>query len=288
MDIRKLRIFMTAAQCKSFTRAAEELFMTQPAVSKAVHELEKEAGTPLFERYPKQVVLTPAGKILFEKSRSLLAQYRKLEQELPKLDGQSRLSIGSSITIANDRLPKLLLSLGCRFPGVKLQVEVASAAAILEKLNEDRLDAALLEGTVSADWADSRPFSSYTIHAVCAPSFAENHPVHSLSDFTRLPLLMREPGSAIRDKTDSFFLLHDLPLAPCFISTNSNALLQAALQGLGIAFLPQNMIQKKLSSRLLTELCVPGLFLENQNYFVCKKQKHLNEPLLYLKKLLIP
>ena len=82
MDIRKLHIFQTAAQMKSFTKAAAALYMTQPAVSKAISELEREAGTLLFERYPKQVVLTPTGRLLLDKSEALLELYREVEQDL--------------------------------------------------------------------------------------------------------------------------------------------------------------------------------------------------------------
>ena len=237
MDIRKLHIFQTAAQMKSFTKAAAALYMTQPAVSKAISELEREAGTLLFERYPKQV------------------------------------------TIANDRLPQLLRLQKEKFPAVRIEVVIASAATVMEKLNSNDLDAAFIEGVVSAEWAEGIPFSSYTIHAVCSPSFALSHPVSSLNELINLPLLMREKGSAIRDTVDSFFLLQGLCAVPDWTSTNSNALLQAALQDFGVAFLPVNMIRKKVENHSLAELHLPGLPLVNHTHFVFKKQKHLNEPL---------
>ena len=279
MDIRKLHIFQTAAQMKSFTKAAAALYMTQPAVSKAISELEREAGTLLFERYPKQVVLTPTGRLLLDKSEALLELYREVEQDLNRLDSQSALRIGSCITIANDRLPQLLRLQKEKFPAVRIEVVIASAATVMEKLNSNDLDAAFIEGVVSAEWAEGIPFSSYTIHAVCSPSFALSHPVSSLNELINLPLLMREKGSAIRDTVDSFFLLQGLCAGPDWTSTNANALLQAALQDFGVAFLPVNMIRKKVENHSLAELHLPGLPLVNHTHFVFKKQKHLNEPL---------
>ncbi|HJC56009.1 MAG TPA: LysR family transcriptional regulator [Candidatus Eisenbergiella intestinipullorum] len=272
MDIRKLRIFQAAAQKENFTEAAGELFMTQPAVSRAILELEQEAGTALFVRLPNRVSLTPAGRRLLKRSGELLSLYREVEKELGELEERAAVHIGSSITVANGGLPAILHRLQEHFPDATVTIEVASSSAVLEKLRENELDAAFVEGSVSEEWAACIPFSSYTIHAVCSPEFAARHPVRSLKELADLPLLLREQGSALRDKLDSLFLLHDQNPVPAWTSVNSSVLLKAAVEGFGVAFLPKMMIEKKIRQKKLEEVFLPELPLENRSWFVWRKQ----------------
>lgn len=287
MDIRKLRIFQAAARHESFTEAAKELFMTQPAVSRAVFELEQEAGTALFERYPKRVALTPAGRRLLERGGALLALYQEVEKEMGQLEEKAAVRVGSSITVANDQLTGILHLLNERYPNAEVTVEVASASAVLEKLRENELDAAFVEGSVSAEWAICIPLSSYAIHAVCSPDFAAEHPIRSLEELAGLPLLLREKGSALRDKIDSLFLLYDRKPVPSWTSVNSNVLLKAAAEGFGVAFLPEGMVQKKLAEGRLVELQLPQLPLENRSWFVFRKQTRPGGPLRCLLELAV-
>ena len=102
MDIRRFRIFQTVAEEKSFTRAAQKLFMTQPAVSKAIQELELELHLALFERFPKKTILTPEGEQFLDQVQQLLQLYDTMKQKAAILQESSVLRIGSSITIANE------------------------------------------------------------------------------------------------------------------------------------------------------------------------------------------
>lgn len=279
MDIRKLRIFIMAAKTQSFTKAAAALYMSQPAVSKAIQELETEANTLLFERYAKQSILTPAGKVLLSKAEALLQLHDEIQRELPQLDAHSTLRIGSSITIANETLPKMIKALQMQYEDLQIEVDIAMVEKMIQKLKNNEIDIAFVEGVIEEDDFISIPFSCYTIKAVCSPAFFKANPVHTLTELCTKPLLLREKGSAIRDALDSFLLLNDIIVKPAWTSTNSNALLQAAINDLGIAFLPENMILKKQAEQALIAIEIHSLHLKNHTHLIYKKQKHLNLPM---------
>lgn len=285
MDIRRFRIFQKVAEFQSFTKAAQSLYMTQPAVSKAIHELEEELQTPLFERFPKKVILTPEGMLFLKKVTDLLIHYDDVLQHVAEIHSQYTLRIGSSITIANDVLTTILKDVKKIFPLLSIQVEIASRLVITDKLARQQLDIAFVEGMIDQDIFTCIPFSNYHMKAVAHPNLMKNETISTLSDIAKFPLLLREKGSAIRDVVESCFLMHDIPLHPTWTSTNSTALLKAATEGFGIAFLPEKMVLKKLKNHTLQEIYLKELQLVNTNYIVYLKHKHVNEAMHTLIKL---
>ncbi len=285
MDIRRFRIFQKAAEQQSFTKAAQSLYMTQPAVSKAIRELEEELQTPLFERFPKKAILTPEGQLFLKKVNALLTHYDDVLQHVAKIHSQYTLRIGSSITIANDFLTTILKDLKKAYPSLSMQVEIASSSAILDKLVQQQLDIAFVEGMIDQDAFICLLFSTYHIKAVAHPEVLQKQSITSLSDIAKFPLLLREEGSAIRDVVESCFLLYDIPLHPAWTSTNSTALLKAATKGFGITFLPEKMVTKKLKNHTLEEVQLAELQLMNRNHIVYLKHKHVNDAMHTLIKL---
>ena len=191
MDLRRMRIFQEVAHLGSFTKAAQRLYMSQPAVSKAIRELEEEIQTPLFERFPKKVILTPEGERFLKSVKSLFLQYDSLQEEISQLSAHAHLRIGSSITIANSSLCELLAQLQAEFNAMDVSIEVASSAAILTKLKENQLDIAYVEGMIPEEDFTHIPVAAYAIYAVTAPSFLAQHPLTCMQDFAALPLLLR-------------------------------------------------------------------------------------------------
>ena len=280
MDIRKLRIFCEAARAKSFTKAATNLYMSQPAVSKAIQELEMEIKTPLFERFPKQVVLTPIGVSFLKQANALLSQLDDMVTSIDTIQEKQTLRIGSNITIASTKLTSFLKQLTQRYPFVTLQVEVASVEKTLASLYDHSLDIAFVEGVLPSADLQYVTFASYDIQAVCA--YDADFQVASVDDLVNYPLLLREKGSAIRNVLDSYVTLHHHQMEPSWTSTNSNVLLQAAIQGFGITFLPSTMVEKKLKQQLLRSIDLPDMQLNNACHLVWLKGKHLNEVMQHL------
>ena len=280
MNLRQLEVFRAVCEQGGFTRAAQSLYMTQPAVSHVIAELEKEAGCPLFDRISRRIYLTEAGRIFLEKARQILELHEELSAGFPALTGQAPLRIGSGITIANFHLPTILRR--CRrldgFPSVRVTVDQADR--IEEALLNSELDVALIEGVVRHPHLIRQPFSSYDMAAFCAPSnpLATRSPL-SLDDLLTAELLLREPGSAIRDAFDSALLLRDRCAEPAWTSVNSPALAAAAREGLGVAVLPACLTEADVAAGRLVRLEVEGLTLRNQNQLVVHRDKTITPPL---------
>ncbi len=280
MNLRQLEVFRAVCEQGGFTRAAQSLYMTQPAVSHVIAELEKEAGCPLFDRISRRIYLTEAGRIFLEKARQILELHEELSAGFPALTGQAPLRIGSGITIANFHLPTILRR--CRrldgFPSVRVTVD--QAGRIEEALLNSELDVALIEGVVRHPHLIRQPFSSYDTAAFCAPShpLATRSPL-SLDDLLTAELLLREPGSAIRDAFDSALLLRDRCAEPAWTSVNSPALAAAAREGLGVAVLPACLTEADVAAGRLVRLEVEGLTLRNQNQLVVHRDKTIPPPL---------
>lgn len=268
MNIRQLEIFKKVCEVGSMSEAAKQLYISQPAISKVIVELEDELGYLLFDRFHKKIYLNPQGKKFLDKVDSVLKSFERLKEkdECPHLD------IGSCITIANFWLPDLLVNLKKALV-VDVNVRVDSAANILERLANHQLDLALIEGNKFVDDVKMIPFSEYEIVALSKTQ----HPPMKLKDLEKECLLIREQGSAIRDVFDSLLLLHQIHLTNRIESVNSQALIQMAKAGLGIAILPRILAEDELKEEMLYEIELEEFPLVNQNYLVYYKNCYKNE-----------
>lgn len=276
MNLRQLKIYVSVCNHRSFTSAAKALYMTQPAISHVIHDLELEVGTALLERAPKNINLTPAGFILFEKAKHLLSVYEDLEKDISNLNELAPLRIGSCITVAHTFLIQLIESMNETYLDLTIPVTIASASIILEKLEKNEIDLAFIEGAFPQEKFNSIKLDSYKIIPVCSPSFIPFNNL-SIQEFIKQPLLLREKGSAIRDVFDSELFLHNIEIQPLWTSSNSNALMKAAIKGMGIALLPENMILDKVEQGLLKRLDIDEIELKNQNHLIYNKYKQLNK-----------
>lgn len=278
MNMRQLTIFKTVCEELNFTKAGQKLYMTQPAISHVIGELEKETKCVLFDRISRKVYLTEAGKQLYEKVIHLLELYEDLTDHISVLEETAPLRIGSSITIANFWLPRFLLKLKKEQKQIQWKVEINIASQIEKKLIQNELDLALVEGIVRGKNLIKIPFSSYRMAAVCACGhpFACKKRI-SISEFLQEPILLREKGSAIRDTIDSAFLLHHVYLEPSWTSVNSQSLIYAVKEGLGMTILPELLVQEEVQKGNLAMLEIEEMELVNQNSILYHKDKFCSQ-----------
>ncbi len=277
--IRYLEILEAIAETGTFTGAAKKLFITQSAVSHAVAELEKQAGTALFERLPKGVAMTRCGLSLLEESRSILTAYRNLERRINHLEENTPVHIVSSITIASFLLPKILREWNTSFPKFQCSVRVASANSAIEILQRGNADLAFWEGAAPKGKFHTIRLGSYQLCAACAPTFALPAQTISLSQLCSYPLLLREKGSAIRDTLDNTFALANLKAEPVWESVNSLALMKAAEAGLGITILPEKLLQDSILLKKLRFIHLNQVTMENQMLALYHKDMYITKPL---------
>lgn len=282
MTIRHIRIFQIVCKENSISKAAKMLYMTQPAVSHVIRELELELTFPLFDRIHKRIHLTKAGELFLQKVNHVLLLFDDLEASSPYLDKFVPLSIGSSITFANFCLPPILKDFEALYPDIKCYIEVCSAKSVTNLLLQNQLDIGLIEGVIEAEELIKTPFSSYNLAAYSAPF----HPLAkiksiSLETLSNEKLLLREKGSAIRDTFDSILTVFSLTAKPSWVSVNSSALIEAARFGLGITIMPDILVKKQIRKGELVPLDVKELNLRNNSYIVYHKNKHITSSMEY-------
>lgn len=278
MNLRHLTVFCTVCKEMSFTRAAQQLYMTQPAVSHVIAELERETGCILFDRVGRRISLTGSGRAFYEKAAAIVELHDDLERSSGNLEFTSPVRIGSSITIANFLLPGIMREFQKQFHNTPVRIEVDTARRNTEKLLAGEIDAALIEGAISDNRLTACPFSSFTIVAVCAPDYPLPVPLTPQS-LARETLLLREKGSSVRDVFDSALMLHGLVCDPAWTSVDSQALIHAAQNGFGIAILPELLVQDQLAGNQLLRVEIQDMYLKNANYTVHHREKHLSPPL---------
>lgn len=276
MNIRHLRVFQTVCEEHSVTKASTKLYMTQPAVSHVIKELEIDLGYPLFDRISRRLFLTTAGEVYLAKVRQVLSLYDELQQDAKHYEKEAPIRIGSSITIANFWLPEILHEFKVNM-NTPLQVEIDSASQILKKLERNEIDLAFLEGVIPQGKYIVHPFASYQLCLACSPQYPFTHKTYkSIHELQSEPFLLREKGSAIRDSFDSYTMLAQLQIEPSFTSVNSQALLQAARKSLGITVLPDRLLEKDFEEHTLLPINIKNFTLANTNYLLYHEEKYVS------------
>lgn len=282
MTLRHYEILEAVARTGNFTRAAEELFITQSAVSHAVKELEQAVGMPLFDRTSRQVRLTRSGQLLLEESLPILAACRQLDARIDSLEQRAAIRLVSSITVASFYLPSLLNEYKKLQPDIPVSVQVVPAMQAVQILREGNADIALVEGALQTGPFCTKVFGAYTLLMVCSPDYPAAGKVLTIAELCAQKLLLREKGSASRDTLDSALYLSGYSVYPAWCSVNSTALLAAAKAGLGIAVLPDLLVQDALKEGTLASVTVPSLLLHNRMLALWHQDKYLGQPLLLL------
>lgn len=278
MNIRHLKIFKTVCEENSLTKAAEKLYISQPAISNTIAELEKDLGTCLFDRISRKIQLNEMGKLFLSKTIMLLELYDDLEQNTKNLKESAAIKIGSSISIATYILPQAIALHRKVCANTPTNVIVENARTIENMVVENKVDLGLVEGVVEHKDLVDIPLSSYGLIVVCSPDYplACEKSV-DICTLAQENFLLREKGSAIRDVFDSTLLLHGLKIEPIWTSVNSEVLIAAVQQGLGLSVLPKIKVNQKLLSGEIVEIKVNGLEMSNSNHIIFHKGKYQTE-----------
>lgn len=194
----RLQVFYTVASLGSFTKAAETLYITQPAVTKHIHELESELGIPLFERKGNSIQLTAAGQIVRNHAENIFDVYRQIEFEISTLKQQlsGRLRLGASTTIAQYVLPPVLALFNQRFPEIRVTLINENSRIIEQALFDKEIDLGLVENSSRNKALKYTPFMDDELVLVTATNHNQykKEPV-PLKVLTTIPLVLREKGS---------------------------------------------------------------------------------------------
>jgi LysR family transcriptional regulator, low CO2-responsive transcriptional regulator len=258
--LRQLKTFVLVARRLSFSRAAEELHLTQPAVSEQIKQLEAHVGTPLFEKLGKRIFLTPAGKEMLLHSQEIIDQFAKAEEAMERIreSSKERLRVGM-ITAGSYLFPHIISIFMQRHQGIELEVAVQNHDELMQRLDDNLSDVVLMVGASKDPSIVSQPFAPHPFVVVAAP----NHP---LARARRIPLatlaserfLVREQGSDTWSAMKQN-LLDKLEQPPATLEIKSTeAIKQAVIAGLGVSFLSAYTLGAELQAGSLAVLDVEG------------------------------
>jgi LysR family transcriptional regulator, low CO2-responsive transcriptional regulator len=275
----QLQILEAIARHNSFTRAAEELNLTQPTVSQQMKQLTKLIGMPLVEQLGKKLYLTAAGKEVLAAANEISDRLQQLEGALNDLQGldKGRLSLATTTT-AKYFVPRLLGTFHQQHPAIELKLNITNQAEVLARLarNEDDL---YFTGRPPQDLdIELRPVLPNPLVVVAA----SNHPLAqetkaiSLKRMAEEPFILREPGSGTRVIVEQFFAENRLDLNVVMEMSSNEAIKQGIVGGLGISVLSLHTLSLAVSGSPLTRLNVEGFPIQRRWYAVYPKGKQLS------------
>ncbi len=255
INFQYLRAFAEVARCGSFTLAAEHLHLTQPAVSKAVRELENHLEMTLMERTSRQVSLTEAGSTLYEHARSIFALELAALEDIKARRGlqRGRLVVGASTTIAAYWLPAYLTRFLALYPGLELSLVSGNTEKIARDVLDCRVDVALVEGAVDDVRLDCTPWHDEPLTLV-APM---RQPV-SQEALRHQCWIVRESGSGTAQVTEDFLQQQGIHPQRRVVVGSNTAAVQMVLAGAGVFLVPRTMVQSHIERGALQEVVLPS------------------------------
>ncbi len=264
MDYRD-EVFLAVAENLSFSKAAEALFISQPAVTKHIKELESKMNSALFERKGNKVYLTKAGKLAYLHLKQIKQQYHELEFELGRLndDYKGSLRIGASSTISQYLIPAVLADFHRRFPQIKLDLYNGNSVEMEQKLLQNEIDLALVENDSSQANIRYHDFMDDEIVVVAGTNSAYGKRKNlTLVDLQQIPIVLRERGSGTLEVIQHALSKFKISLEKLNILIHlgsTEAIKNFLVNFEGIAFVSEKAIEKELQLKSIVRLNVKEL-----------------------------
>jgi DNA-binding transcriptional LysR family regulator len=278
LTFRQLSVFEAVAQHLNYTRAAEELHLTQPAVSMQIKQLEESLGLAIFEQLGKRIHLTGAGGEVLAYARAITQQLDELEDVLNRIKGLSggRLRI-SVATTANYFIPTLLGTFSRRYPDITVSLDVTNRESLLRQLSENTVDLVVMGQPPAEADVDAQAFMDNPLVVVAPPD-------HPLAREKKIPLvrlqeetfLVREPGSGTRIAMERFFSERGMKLKTGMEVGSNEAIKQSVQAGLGLGLLSRDTVEQELLLKRLVILGVAEFPIMRHWYVVHRKGKRLS------------
>ncbi len=275
--LRQLKVFETVARRLSFSRAAEELHLTQPAVSTQIRTLEGHVGMPLFEQLGKKIYLTQAGEELLHFCRAIIGQFDEAQQAMAQIKGVAGGKLNVAVISAGDYFfPQLMVAFARQHPGVQLNLTVHNREELLDKLAANRTDLAVMVRPPAGTDTQNDAFAPHPYVIVGAP----DHPLAGrgqipIAELIRQPFVIREPGSDTWFSMQDAFGKHMAELAVAMEIKSTETIKQAVIAGIGLGFLSFHTIGRELAAGSLVLLDVEGFPLMLNWYVVHRREKRL-------------
>ncbi|MGZ0018554.1 LysR family transcriptional regulator [Nitrosomonas sp. wSCUT-2] len=278
VTLRQLKVFESVARHLSYSRAADELHLTQPAVSMQIKQLEDNISLPLFEQLGKRIYLTDAGHELYQYSRAIAQQLSDMEVALDELKGMERGKLNIAVvTTANYFAPHLLAKFCQRYSGVTVSLNVSNRETVLKQLADNLIDLAIMGQPPENLDIDSESFMENPLVVVAPPDHPlckeRDIPVKRLATET---FLVRESGSGTRSAMERFFAAHEIKINKGMETDTTEAIKQAVQAGMGLGIMSRHTVELELETKRLKILDVQGFPIVRYWHVVNRKNKRLS------------
>ena len=280
VTVHQLQIFKAVADRRSFSRAAEALHLSQPAVSHQIKTLAQAVRLPLFEEIARQAHMTAAGQLLYDHAARILIDFESAGRAIAELHGLRRgvLRLSGDTTVGIYVLPDLLGAFKVAHPGVELRLDVGNRQHVYQRLVAHEADFVV----VGRPWSRSaiplavRPFLPNELIAIASPQhpLVRMHRI-SLRRLAAEPFIVREPGSGTRETTEEALRRAGQQVETVMELASNGAIKRAVARGLGITVISRSAVSLELKLGLLVELPVAGFPLRRQWHLVYPRDKRL-------------
>ena len=278
VTLKQLDAFTAVARHLSFTRAAEELHLTQPAVSMQIKQLENQIGQALFEQMGKKIFLTEAGREVRQYARTILQQVGDMEAGLASLRGLERGTLSISVaTTAHYFAPKLLSIFYERYPGVNVKLDVTNRESLVNQLENNTADMVVMGRPPEEVDVEASTFMENPL-VLIAPA---NHPFNrersiQLKRLENETFLVREQGSGTRKAMEVFFAQHNIRMSTGMEVSSDEAIKRSVQAGLGLGIMSRDAVQNELQLGLLSVPDVLHFPIMRHWYVMHRKGKRLS------------
>jgi DNA-binding transcriptional LysR family regulator len=277
MELRHLETFLKIATLRSFTKAAEELYLTQPTVSKQIVDLERFFDVKLIDRTKRTVMLTKAGDLLLKYAKDFIRLKKETIEEIAAFKGLTKgtITVGASTIPGIYILPSVLSIFKKSYPGIQIRLLISDTKGIIEKMEEGAIDIGFVGAKSAAKKLDYKKLIDDTIVMIAPVEFPDSINLNELKGY---PLIAREPGSGTRNtfeaslkkikhvKTTDLTVIAEL--------TDTEAIKETVKNGMGISYISKMAIVEELARGRLKRISIQGFpDIKRSFYIVSRKGK---------------
>ena len=278
MELNQLRTFQLVASHKSFSRAAEELHLTQPAVTQQIKNLENELGEPLFDRLGRSQALTPAGEVFLIYTQQILNLTEQAADTVRQFSQvRGRLTIGAGTTNTIFRLPEILRSYREKHPQIEIRIRSGSSDLITGLVYENAVDFGLVTTVDPLTSLEAVPLFRDRILLIAPPDYPDEITTAALE---KEPLILFRSGSGFRRFLEEQFRQNQLTPQVGMELESIEAIIRLVHNGLGLAFLPEIAVSTELAGGALKTVWIEGWgIMARQTYLIYRRDKYLSWPI---------
>lgn len=279
MDIHHLKVFSSVYKNKSFSKASEELNLTQPTISNHIKALEDELECRLFDRLGRSIMPTKEADILYNHSVELIEKANELREAISEVKKEisGKIIIGASTIPGVYLLPKMISGFQKKYPSISYQISISDSGGIIDNVTNHELLLGIVGAKLSNEHIEYIPFIDDELIAVSSPTIVTQNKM-TLQEFIKYPFILREEGSGTRRETEKFFESKGITLDKIHVNGifgSTDAVKQAVKAGLGVTILSRFSVQDEINYGILREIKLSDVNMKRKFYAIKHKKRTL-------------